>query len=86
MPTLNLIRSPAYWNRQIGNEYIGAGMERVDRHLAVCGARELDAAVPEISAKPCDALIALSNKPVFGQKIGKLAGIKFALATRSQYQ
>ena len=54
---------------KIGHEDIGAGIERVDHHLAIDRAGNLDAAVLEIGRNGRDAPLTLANGGRFRQKI-----------------
>ncbi len=55
---------------EVGHEGVGAGVEGVDDHLAVHGARDLDAAVDEVRRDGRDLPVAVSDIPGLGQEIG----------------
>ena len=54
---------------EIGHEHLRAGVERVDDHLAVDGARDLDAAVLQVLWRRGDAPVAAAHVGGFSKKI-----------------
>ena len=66
---------------EIGHEYLGAGVEGVDDHLAVHRAGDLGAAVAEIGRGRDDAPGKIgADGGGLGQKIREVAGVELALA------
>ena len=65
---------------EVGHEDLGAGIERVDDHLAVDRAGDLDAAVQEVGRDRRDLPVALAECSRLGQEIGQLAGVEALLA------
>ena len=64
---------------QIRHEHVRAGVERVDDHLAVHRAGDLDAAVHQIGRDGRDGPMRRANLGGFGKKIGEFAGVDFGL-------
>ena len=67
---------------EIGHEDVGAGIERVDHHLAVDRAGDLDAAVEQIRGQRRHRPVAVADRLGLGQEIGLLAGIELRLHAR----
>jgi hypothetical protein len=61
---------------EVGHEDLGAGVERVDDHLAVDGAGDLDAAVEQVGGERRDGPFGVADGPGFGQEVGALAGVE----------
>ncbi len=65
---------------EVGHEDAGAGVERVDDHLAVHRAGDLDAAVGQVLGDGRDGPFLLADGCGFGEKIGQCAGVELLLA------
>ena len=65
---------------EIGHEDAGAGVERVDDHLAVHGAGDLDAAVQEVLGDGRDSPFFLADGGGLGEEVRQCAGVDFFLA------
>ena len=65
---------------EVGHEDLRAGVERVDDHLAVDGAGDLDAAVLEVGGDGRDVPGGLADLACLGQEVGALAGVELLLA------
>ena len=61
---------------EIGHEDLGAGVQRVDDHLAVGRAGDLDAAVLKVGGDRRDLPVAVADVLRLGQEIGQRAGIE----------
>ena len=59
-----------------------AGVERVDDHLAVDRAGDLDAAILQVGGNRRDAPLGLANLARLRQKVGQRAGVDFASGAR----
>ena len=71
----------------VSHEYPGAGIQRIDHHLAVGGAGNLDAAILEVVGDCTDAPVVGANLPGRGEEIGEIAFVDLLLplsATRQQ--
>ena len=71
---------------EIGHEHLGAGIERVDDHLAVDGAGDLDAAVEKVGGDLGDRPVALADRFRLGKKIRQLAGVEVFLPSHAPRQ
>ena len=60
---------------EVRHEDAGARVHGVDHHLAVDGARDLDATVPEVGRNRCDLPVGLGR----GQQLGKRARVELGL-------
>ena len=72
---------------EVGHEAIGAGIQRVDDHLAIDRPGDFDAAVPQIGRQRRDAPVRRRGcASVFRQEVGHLAGVEsgLPLAPRGQ--
>ena len=65
---------------EIRHENVGAGVQRVDDHLAVDGARDLDAAVEQIVRNGRNRPFGVADVGGFGKEVGQLAGVDLLLA------
>ena len=65
---------------EIGHEDVRAGIERIDDHLAIDGAGDLDAAVLEVTRDRRDAPVALANLFRIGKEVRQFAGVEALLA------
>ncbi len=61
---------------EVGHEDVRAGVERVDDHLPIDGAGDLDAAIEQVGRNRRDRPVALADLARLGEEIGKLAGIE----------
>ena len=61
---------------EVGHEHAGAGIERVDDHLAVHGAGDLHPAVAEVAGNGRDRPVAVPDARGGGEKIGPRAGVE----------
>ena len=61
---------------EVGHEDIGAAVERVDHHLAVGRAGDLDPAIVEVARDRRHPPVAIADRLGLGQKIGLPAGIE----------
>ncbi len=68
---------------EIGHEHLGAGIERVDDHLAVDGAGDLDPAIEKVGGDRGDRPVALANGFGFGEKVRQLAGVEVFLPSHA---
>ena len=59
---------------EVGHEPARAGVQRVDDHLAVDRAGDLDAAVLQVGRRGGHAPVALADLPRLGQEVERLAG------------
>ena len=57
---------------EVGHEHLGARVERVDHHLPVDRARDLDPAVLDLRRHGLDAPVALADVPRLGQEVRQL--------------
>ena len=64
---------------EIGHVDIGAAIQRVDHHLAVGRAGDLDAAVLDVARDRCHPPVAVADRLGLGQEIGLPPGIEPAL-------
>jgi hypothetical protein len=64
---------------EVGHEDPGAGVQRVDDHLAVDGAGDLDAAVEEVGRQRRDGPRALAHRLRLVEEARALAGVEAAL-------
>ena len=71
---------------EVGHEYFGAGVQRVDGHLALCGAGDFDAPVLQIIRNGSNRPVALSYELGFGEEVGHLACVNFGLALHPALQ
>ena len=71
---------------EIGHEHFGAGIQRVDDHLAIDRAGDLDAAVEKIRRDRGDLPVALADRAGLGQEIGQFAGVEALLPLGAQRQ
>ena len=71
---------------EIGHEDLRARVQRVDHHLAVARARDLDSTVEKISGNRGDRPVAVTNILRFGQKIGQKPRVELLLPLRSPRQ
>ena len=65
---------------EVGHEDLGAGVERVDDHLAVDGAGDLDAAVEQVGGQRRDGPFGVADVRGFGEEVGLVAGVESFLA------
>src|SRR5207244_11145226 len=65
---------------EVGHEYLGAGVQRVDGHLALGRAGNFDAPVLQIIRNGGNRPVALSYELGFGEEVGHLARVNFGLA------
>ena len=65
---------------EVGHVDVGAGVERVDDHLAVDRAGDLDPAIPQVIGDGGHGPGGFANFGRLRQKIGQLSGIDFLLA------
>ena len=65
---------------EVGHEAAGAGVERVDDHLAVDRPGDLDAPVLQVGGHGRDAPVALAHLARLRQEVGQLAGVEARLA------
>ncbi len=63
---------------EVRHEHPGARVERVDHHLAVDRARDLDAAVGDLVGERRDAPVALAHLGRLRQEVRQLAGVQAA--------
>ena len=68
---------------EVRHEDAGAGVERVDDHLAVDRAGDLDAAVGEVGRHRRARPVGVADRARLGQEIGKLARVELGLARRA---
>ena len=61
---------------EVGHEDLGAGVERVDDHLAVDGAGDLDAAVLEVGGDGRDGPRGFANLARFREEVGADSGVE----------
>ena len=71
---------------EIGHEDLGAGIERIDDHLAIDGAGDLDPAVEKVGRDLGDGPVAVADRFRLGQKIRQLAGVEVFLAPQPPHQ
>jgi len=64
---------------EIGHEHLGAGIERIDDHLAVGGAGDLDAAIEQVARDRADPPVPFADRLRLGQEIRRLARIEAGL-------
>ncbi len=65
---------------KIRHENIGAGVQRIDDHLAIDRARDLHTAVEQIVRNGRDRPFCLADVGGFGEEVRKLAGVDLLLA------
>jgi len=65
---------------EVRHEHLGTGVERVDDHLAVNRAGDLDATVEEVGGDRRDAPLAFANRSRLRQEIGQAASVEMFLA------
>ncbi len=68
---------------EVGHEHVGAGVERVDDHLAIDRPGNLDTAVLNIGRNRRANPIALAYDVRFGQEVRQLAGVEIPLPLRA---
>ena len=71
---------------EIGHEDLGAGIERIDDHLAIDGAGDLDPAVEKVGRDLGDGPVAFADRFGLGEKVRQLAGVKVFLALHAPRQ
>jgi len=71
---------------EIGHEDLGAGIERIDDHLAIDRTGDLDPAVEKVVRDLGDGPVAFSYGLCLGEKIGQLAGVEIFLAPHAPRQ
>ena len=64
---------------EIGHEHLGARVERVDDHLAVDRAGDLDPPVEEVGGDRRDLPAAFADRARLDQEVGQLAGVEALL-------
>ena len=64
---------------EVGHEDLGAGVERVDDHLAIDGPGDFDAAVMKIGGNRRDGPFGLADGAGFGEEVGLFAGVEALL-------
>ena len=64
---------------KVGHEDLGAGVERVDDHLAIDGPGNLNAAVQDVGGQRRDRPCGFADISRLGEEIGLLAGIESLL-------
>ena len=65
---------------EVGHEDLRAGVERVDDHLAIDRAGDLDAAVEQVGGQRRDGPVGVADVRGLGQEVGLLAGVERGLA------
>ena len=65
---------------EIRHEDVGAGVQRIDDHLAVDRARDLDTAVEQVVRNGRDGPFGFADAGGFGEEVGQLAGVDLLLA------
>ena len=68
---------------EIGHEDLRARVQRVDNHLAVNRAGDLDPAVEKVGGDRGDLPVAVADRFRLGEKVRQLAGVEVFLATHS---
>ena len=68
---------------EIRHEHLGAGIQRVDDHLAVDGSGDLDPPVEEVGGDRGDRPVAVANSLGLRQEMRQLAGVEQFLPRRS---
>ena len=71
---------------EVGHEYFGAGVQRVDGHFALDRAGNFDAPVLQIVRNGGNCPTALAYALGFGEEVGHLAGVNFGLALHPALQ
>ena len=59
---------------EVGHEDLGARVERVDRHLGLGRAGDLDASVVQVRRRRCDRPFRVADRRRLGQEVQRLAG------------
>ena len=65
---------------EVSHEDLGAGVERVDDHLSIDGAGDLDAAVEQVGGERGDGPLGVANVCGFGQEVRLGSGVERGLA------
>src|SRR5690606_22414385 len=65
---------------EVGHEDLRARVERVDDHLAIDGAGDLDPTIQQVRRNGSDAPFRLSDLLRLGQEVGQLTGVVARLA------
>ena len=71
---------------EIGHEHLGAAIERVDHHLGVGRAGDLDAAVLQVGGNRADRPVGVADGPRVLAEVGKLAGVEPLSAARARVE
>ena len=71
---------------EIGHEHLGAGIERVDDHLAVDRAGDLDPTVEKVGGDLGDRPVAVADRFRLGEEVRQLAGVEVFLAPHAPRQ
>jgi len=71
---------------EVGHEHVRAAVERVDHHLAVGRAGELDPAVLQVARNRADGPVRFADAAGLGQEVGKPSGVELGLAAGAQRQ
>ena len=71
---------------EVAHEDFGARVERVDHHLRLGRAGDLDAAVLEVGGSGGDVPLALADRLRLGQEVEALAGVEALLARGARSQ
>ena len=65
---------------EIGHEDLGAGIERIDDHLAIDRAGDLDPPVEKVGRDLGDGPVAVADRLRVGEKVRQFAGVEVFLA------
>ena len=71
---------------EVGHEPVGARVQRVDDHLAVGGAGDLDPALLHVGRDRLDRPVALADLPRVGQEVEQLARPQSLAPTRARLE
>ena len=77
-PSMQIVPGRRVGVLEIGHEDVGAGIERVDHHLAVDRAGDLDAAIEQILGQRRHRPVGVADALRLGREIGPPAAIELA--------